>query len=143
MFIGKTLLIIPNNAKMLNLFWFFVKLVYVQVDCTTTTKDTLMNKSELVASIAKKSGLSQAQSADALNAFISTVGEALEAGDSIALVGFGTFSVKERAARTGRNPQTGAEMQIPASKVPSFKAGKGLKDAVNPAQKAPTKAKKK
>ncbi|WP_394260914.1 HU family DNA-binding protein, partial [Moraxella boevrei] len=61
---------------MLNLFWFFVKLVYVQVDCTTTTKDTLMNKSELVASIAKKSGLSQAQSADALNAFISTVGEA-------------------------------------------------------------------
>ncbi|ELA08394.1 histone family protein DNA-binding protein [Moraxella macacae 0408225] len=103
-----------------------------------------MNKSELVASIAKKSGLSQAQSADALNAFISTVGEALQAGDSIALVGFGTFAVKERAARTGRNPQTGEEMQIPASKVPNFKAGKGLKDAVNPApKKAPAKGKKK
>ena len=79
-----------------------------------------MNKSELVDSIAKKSGLSKAQSTEALNAFIATLGE-----------GFGTFSVKERQARTGRNPQTKEEIQIPASKVPSFKAGKSLKDMVN------------
>lgn len=110
-----------------------------------------MNKSELVDSIASKAGLTKVQANDALNAFIASVGEALSKDDSIALVGFGTFSVKERAARTGRNPQTGAEMQIPASKVPSFKAGKGLKDSVNgvkaePAKKAekvPAKGKKK
>ena len=86
-----------------------------------------MNKSELVDSIAKKSGLSKAQSTEALNAFIATIGEAMKANDTVSLVGFGTFSVKERQARTGRNPQT----QIPASKVPSFKAGKSLKDMVN------------
>lgn len=104
-----------------------------------------MNKSELVDSIASKAGLTKVQANDALNAFIASVGEALSKDDSIALVGFGTFSVKERAARTGRNPQTGAEMQIPASKVPSFKAGKGLKDSVNgvKAEKAPAKGKKK
>ena len=111
-----------------------------------------MNKSELVDSIAAKSGLSKVQANDALNAFIASVGEALAKNDSIALVGFGTFAVKERAARTGRSPQTGAEMQIPASKVPSFKAGKGLKDSVNgvkakapakKAEKAPAKGKKK
>lgn len=90
-----------------------------------------MNKSELVDSIVNKSGLTKAQATDALNAFIATIGEAMQANDTVSLVGFGTFSVKERQARTGRNPQTGAEMQIPASKVPSFKAGKGLKDGVN------------
>ena len=94
-------------------------------------KDILMNKSELVDSIAKKSGLSKAQSTEALNAFIATIGEAMKANDSVSLVGFGTFSVKERQARTGRNPQTKEEIQIPASKVPSFKAGKSLKDMVN------------
>lgn len=94
-------------------------------------KDILMNKSELVDSIAKKSGLSKAQSTEALNAFIATIGEAMKANDTVSLVGFGTFSVKERQARTGRNPQTKEEIQIPASKVPSFKAGKGLKDMVN------------
>ncbi len=90
-----------------------------------------MNKSELIDSIAKKSGLNKTQSAEALNAVMDSVGEALEKGDSVSLVGFGTFSVKERKARTGRNPRTGTELKIPASKVPSFKAGKGLKDRVN------------
>ena len=90
-----------------------------------------MNKSELVDSIAKKSGLSKAQSTEALNAFIATIGEAMKANDTVSLVGFGTFSVKERQARTGRNPQTKEEIQIPASTVPSFKAGKSLKDMVN------------
>ena len=89
-----------------------------------------MNKSELIDNIAKKSGLTKAQSTDALNAFIATIGEAMQANDSVSLVGFGTFSVKERQARVGRNPQTKEEIQIPASKVPSFKAGKGLKDSV-------------
>ena len=90
-----------------------------------------MNKSELVDSIAKKSGLSKAQSTEALNAFIATIGEAMKANDTVSLVGFGTFSVKERQARTGRNPQTKEEIQIPASKVPSFKAGKNLKERLN------------
>ncbi len=90
-----------------------------------------MNKSELIDSIAEKSGLNKTQSGDALNAFMETVGKTLEKGDSISLVGFGTFSVKKRKARTGRNPRTGQELKIPASKVPSFKAGKGLKDRVN------------
>ena len=101
-----------------------------------------MNKSELIDNIAKKSGLTKAQSTDALNAFIATIGEAMQANDSVSLVGFGTFSVKERQARVGRNPQTKEEIQIPASKVPSFKAGKGLKDMVN-TQASKGQAKKK
>lgn len=92
-----------------------------------------MNKSELIDSMVAKSGekLTKAQASDALNAFIASINDAMKANDTVSLVGFGTFSVKERQARTGRNPQTGAEMQIPASKVPSFKAGKGLKDMTN------------
>ena len=92
-----------------------------------------MNKSELIDSMVAKSGdkLSKAQATEALNAFIASINEAMKANDTVSLVGFGTFSVKERQARTGRNPQTGEEMQIPASKVPSFKAGKGLKDITN------------
>lgn len=100
-----------------------------------------MNKSELVDSIAQQAGLTKDQATKALNAFTASVQGALERGDDVVLVGFGTFSVKERAARTGRNPKTGEELQIAASKVPSFKAGKGLKDAVNPAS-APKKGKK-
>ncbi|MDO4896954.1 MAG: HU family DNA-binding protein [Moraxella sp.] len=95
-----------------------------------------MNKSELVDAIASEAGLTKDQATKALNAFINSVQGALERNDDVVLVGFGTFSVKERAARTGRNPQTGETLQIAASKVPSFKAGKGLKDAVNPAPKA-------
>lgn len=109
-----------------------------------------MNKSELIDSMVAKAGsdkLTKAQATDALNAFIATINDAMKANDTVSLVGFGTFSVKERQARTGRNPQTGKEMQIPASKVPSFKAGKGLKDMTNgvaaPASKAPAKAAKK
>ncbi|HEY8422320.1 MAG TPA: HU family DNA-binding protein [Thermoclostridium sp.] len=90
-----------------------------------------MNKSELVNAIAAKSGLSKKNSEAALNAMISAVEEALVAGDKVVLVGFGTFEVKQRAERKGRNPQTKEEIVIPASKAPVFKAGKGLKDKVN------------
>lgn len=90
-----------------------------------------MNKSELVSAMAEESGLAKADAGRALDAFISTVTDALKADDSVSLIGFGTFAVKERAARQGRNPQTGKTIKIKAAKVPGFKAGKGLKDAVN------------
>ena len=90
-----------------------------------------MNKTELVAAIAEKSELSKKDSEKALKAFIDTVTEELKKGEKIQLVGFGTFEVSERAERTGRNPQTGKEMTIAASKSPKFKAGKALKDMIN------------
>lgn len=90
-----------------------------------------MNKSELVSAIAEESGLTKADSAKALDATIAAITKAMSSGDQVAIIGFGTFKVGERAARTGRNPQTGAEMQIPAAKVPKFAAGKALKEAVN------------
>ena len=90
-----------------------------------------MNKSELIADIAQKSGLTQADAGKALGAFCDSVSEALAGGDDVQITGFGGFSVSERAARTGRNPQTGADIQIAASKAPKFKAGKTLKVAVN------------
>jgi len=90
-----------------------------------------MNKSELIKHIASTASLTQAQATAALNALESGVTKALAAGDDVALIGFGTFTVKERAARTGRNPKTGEEIQIAAAKAPTFKAGKGLKEAVN------------
>ena len=90
-----------------------------------------MNKTELVAAMASKADLSKKDAEAALKAFTDVVAEELKKGEKIQLVGFGTFEVSERAARTGRNPQTGAEMKIPASKAPKFKAGKALKDAVN------------
>lgn len=90
-----------------------------------------MNKSELIDAIATNADLPKAAAGRALDAVLDAVTTALQKGDSVSLVGFGTFAVKERAARTGRNPQTGAEIQIAAAKVPSFKPGKGLKDAVN------------
>jgi DNA-binding protein HU-beta len=90
-----------------------------------------MNKSELINAIAEQSNLSKADAGRSLDALIKTIETTLKAGDSIALVGFGTFDVKARAARTGRNPQTGREITIAAANVPSFKPGKGLKDAVN------------
>ncbi len=89
-----------------------------------------MNKSELIDAIAEKGILSKTSAGKALDATIASITEALKSGDTVTLVGFGTFNVKERAARTGRNPQTGAALEIKASKVPSFKAGKGLKDSV-------------
>ncbi|MDY0212071.1 MAG: HU family DNA-binding protein [Desulfuromonadaceae bacterium] len=90
-----------------------------------------VTKTELVNSMAEKAGLSKTDAEKALKAFIDSVTETLQKEDKISLVGFGTFSVGDRAARTGKNPQTGAALQIPAAKVPKFKAGKALKDAVN------------
>ncbi|ABK38980.1 DNA-binding protein HU-beta [Aeromonas veronii] len=90
-----------------------------------------MNKSQLIDKIADGADISKAAAGRALDAFIDAVGEALKEGDQVALVGFGTFAVRERAARSGRNPQTGATIEIAAGKVPAFKAGKALKDAVN------------
>ena len=87
-----------------------------------------MNKATMIAKIAEKSDLTKKQAEAALNAFTETVFEALKDGDKVQLMGFGTFEVKERAARTGRNPSTGETIEIPASKTPSFKAGKGLRD---------------
>lgn len=91
----------------------------------------MIGKSELISSMADKSGLSKADSKKALDAFLNTVAEELKKGEKIQLIGFGTFEVSERAARTGRNPQTGEEMAIAACKMPKFKAGKALKDLVN------------
>ena len=90
-----------------------------------------MNKTELVAAIADKADLSKKDAEAALKAFTDVVAEVLKKDDKVQLVGFGTFEVSKRAARTGRNPQTGAEMKIAASKAPKFKAGKALKDIVN------------
>lgn len=90
-----------------------------------------MTKAELITSVAEKSGLTKKASAAAIDAFTASVTDALKAGDKVQLVGFGSFDVVERAARTGRNPQTGDSIQIPASKAPKFKAGKALKEAVN------------
>ena len=89
-----------------------------------------MNKSDLVDAVASKADMSKAEAGRAVDAVLGSVGDALGGGDSVSLVGFGTFSVRHRAARMGRNPQTGATMQIAASKVPGFKAGKALKDKV-------------
>ncbi|GAB3381018.1 HU family DNA-binding protein [Spongiibacter taiwanensis] len=90
-----------------------------------------MNKSELIDAIAESADLSKASAGRALDAAVEAITNALKNDDSVSLVGFGTFSVKERAARTGRNPQTGAPIEISAAKIPSFKAGKALKDACN------------
>ena len=90
-----------------------------------------MNKTELIAAIAEQTELSKKDAEKAVKAFTDVVVEELKKGEKIQLVGFGTFEVSERAARTGRNPQTGEEMNIPASKSPKFKAGKAFKDALN------------
>ncbi len=89
-----------------------------------------MNKAELIEAMAKSSGLSKADSDRALSAVIDTISKTLKKGGQVALVGFGTFKVSKRNARTGRNPQTGATIKIPARKVPRFTAGKALKDTV-------------
>ena len=90
-----------------------------------------MNKTELIDAVAGAADLSKADASKAVDAVVDAVTGALKGGDSVTLVGFGTFLVRERAARTGRNPQTGASIEIKAAKVPAFKAGKALKDAVN------------
>lgn len=90
-----------------------------------------MNKTELITAIADKSGIAKSDTEKALNAFVDIVTDALSDGDKVQLVGFGTFEIGKRAERTGRNPQTGEEITIPACKAPKFKAGKILKEAVN------------
>ena len=89
-----------------------------------------MNKTDLVNAIAAEAGLTKKDAGNALDAFIKTVSATLKKGDKVQLVGFGTFEVRKRAAREGRNPQTGAAIKIAAAKVPAFKAGKALKEAV-------------
>jgi DNA-binding protein HU-beta len=90
-----------------------------------------VNKNDLVASVSSNTGLSKADAAKAVDGVFSTVTGALQKGDDVRLVGFGTFSVVNRKASVGRNPRTGATIQIPASRQPKFKAGKGLKQSVN------------
>lgn len=90
-----------------------------------------MNKSELIDAVADTAGLSKADSTRAFDAVIQVITNAMKDGDQVSIVGFGSFLVRERSARTGRNPQTGAEIQIKAAKVPAFKPGKALKEAVN------------
>jgi len=90
-----------------------------------------MNKGELIEAVAESAGLSRADATKAVDGVLDNVTKTLSRGDTVSLVGFGTFSVKNRAARMGRNPRTGEAIQIKASKVPGFKAGKALKDAVN------------
>ncbi len=95
-----------------------------------------MNKSELINALVEKTGFSKKNAETALNAFVDTVKGSLAKGEKVQLIGFGTFDVKKRPARTARNPRTGAEIKIKASKAPAFKAGKALKDKVNtPAKK--------
>jgi len=90
-----------------------------------------MNKTELTDAVAAAADMTKADASKALDAVLSSITTALASGEQISLIGFGTFLVRDRAARTGRNPQTGAEIQIAAAKVPAFKPGKALKDAVN------------
>jgi len=90
-----------------------------------------MNKSELIEAVAQSADISKAAASKAVDSMVDCVTNALKEGDQVTLVGFGTFQLRERAARTGRNPRTGETIEIAASKVPSFKAGKALKDAVN------------
>lgn len=90
-----------------------------------------MNKAELIDAVAESADLPKASATRAIDAVLDSITAALRAGDSVSLVGFGAFTVKERTARTGRNPQTGESIQIAAAKVPGFKAGKALKDSVN------------
>lgn len=90
-----------------------------------------MNKAELISAVAEKSGMAKKDAEKAVSAVFASIEEALASGDKVQLVGFGTFEVRERAARTGRNPQTGEEIQIAASRVPAFRAGKALKEAIN------------
>ncbi len=94
-------------------------------------KGSNVNKSELIDAVAASADISKASAARALDAMLDSITDALKSDDSVVLVGFGTFAVKERAARTGRNPQTGAPIEIKSAKIPSFKPGKALKDALN------------
>jgi DNA-binding protein HU-beta len=105
----------------------------IEFSCNLTkqTKGNYMNKSDLIDAIAQSANITKAEAGDALDGALSAIKDALSKNDSVTLVGFGTFKVGERAARTGRNPRTGEEIKIDAARVPKFTAGKALKDAVN------------
>lgn len=90
-----------------------------------------MNKAELIEAVAEQTDMSKADAGRAVDAIVNTITDAMKKQDDVSLIGFGTFTVRDRAARSGRNPQTGETIQIAAAKVPAFKAGKALKDAVN------------
>ena len=109
-----------------------ISVLSIQLGLTNSKKKgNTVNKSELIDAMAAGADISKASAGRALDSALDAVTGALKNGDQVSLVGFGTYSVKHRAARAGRNPQTGAEIQIKAANVPSFKAGKALKDAVN------------
>ena len=107
------------------------RLCIVALEDNINRKGDCMNKGELIDAVAASAGLSRADATKAVDGVLDNITKALAGGNGVSLVGFGTFSVKQRAARTGRNPRTGEPIQIAASKVPGFKAGKALKDAVN------------
>ena len=107
------------------------RLCIVALEDNINRKGDCMNKGELIDAVAASAGLSRADATKAVDGVLDNITKALSGGSGVSLVGFGTFSVKQRAARTGRNPRTGEPIQIAASKVPGFKAGKALKDAVN------------
>ena len=109
-----------------------MQLAYLEIN---DKGDTFMNKTELIEAIAKESQLSKKDAEAALSAYTTVVTKALKKGDKVTLVGFGTYEVRKRAARTGKNPQTGETIKIAAAKIPAFKPGKGLKDAVNSSKK--------
>lgn len=121
----KLFIINPLRGKEIRIYLFKLNNIYKQ------TKTKTMNKAELVDAIASEAGLSKADAKKALDAFVNTTTGALKEGDRISLIGFGSFSVSERSARTGRNPQTGKEIQIAAKKVVKFKAGADLAKSVN------------
>ena len=105
--------------------------IYLNFSIILLKGNYIVNKSELISAIAEKSSLTKADSGRALDATIEAITESLTNGEPVTLIGFGTFEVRDRAARSGRNPRTGETIQIKASKNPAFKAGKALKDAVN------------
>jgi DNA-binding protein HU-beta len=111
--------------------WAFNCYVYVKINCFTLLKNQKMNKAELIDAIASSAKISKADAGRALDATVESIHKALKKGDRIGLVGFGSFSVAKRAARVGRNPQTGKEIKISAKKVVKFKAGSDLAGSVN------------
>lgn len=115
-----------KNVKILALLKYLVIIRHVQ-----ERRSFIMNKEELVQEIAKKSSVTQKEAAEVLSALIETIKKTVSKGKKVTLVGFGTFESRKRAARIGRNPQTGKELKIPATTVPAFSAGKKFKEAVN------------
>jgi DNA-binding protein HU-beta len=113
------------------LCWFQMAGVFSFPPITISQGNIFMNKSEMIDAVSAKAGLTKADTDRAFKAFVDVITEAMAKGDQVSLVGFGTFLVRERQARSGRNPRTGETISIDAAKIPSFKAGKALKDAVN------------